>query len=201
MRGGRKVEEQARSLKRRAQIQDAILGTLYGMSALTLAMLAPNTLQLLRYVTPPGAQRRNPTYRIHQAVTRLESRGFVVRKKSTRGIIVELTEKGRRRANALHEVAQLPIPKVPRRWDGRWRIVIFDVWERRRAARDRLRALLMKVGFVRIQNSVWVYPYDCEELIAFIRADLKLGKGLLYIIAEGIEYDKHLRTHFKLQRL
>lgn len=59
----------------------------------------------------------------------------------------------------------------------------------------------MKVGFVRIQNSVWVYPYDCEELIAFIRADLRLGKGLLYIVAEGIEYDKHLRTHFKLSYL
>ncbi len=78
---------------------------------------------------------------------------------------------------------------------------MFDVWERRRIVRDRLRSMLRKIGFVKIQDSVWAYPYDCEELIAFIRTELRLGKGVLYFVADGMESDRFLRTHFKLPRV
>mgnify|MGYP001617628735 FL=1 len=88
--------------------------------------------------------------------------------------------------------------RKPKRWDRKWRIVIFDIWERRRGVRDRLRNLLQKNGFVKVQNSVWVYPYDCEELFVFLRTNLRLGKGILYIVAEEIEYDEAFRKHFKL---
>jgi phenylacetic acid degradation operon negative regulatory protein len=107
----------------------------------------------------------------------------------------ELTEKGSREAAY---VSLLKEVRTPKKWDGKWRIVIFDVWERRRLTRDRLRALLIETGFVRLQNSVWVYPYPCEELIVYIRTELRVGKGLEYIVAEGIERDKELRRRFKL---
>src|SRR3989338_5623807 len=57
---------------------------------------------------------------------------------------------------------------------------------------------LQKIGFVRIQDSVWAYPYDCEEVLAFIRTELRLGGGVLYLIAEGIEHDRSLRAKFDL---
>ena len=43
-----------------------------------------------------------------------------------------------------------------------------------------------------------MYPYDCEEVLAFIRTDLRLGGGVIYLIAEGIENDKSLRIKFNL---
>ena len=75
---------------------------------------------------------------------------------------------------------------------------MFDIWERRRPIRDKLRRALQKAGFRRIQNSVWVNPYDCEELVALLRADLRLGEGVLYLIAEGVENDQKLRQWFGL---
>jgi hypothetical protein len=57
---------------------------------------------------------------------------------------------------------------------------------------------LQKIGFIKIQDSVWAYPYDCEEVLALIRADLRLGGGVIYLIAEGIENDKSLRMKFGL---
>ena len=77
-------------------------------------------------------------------------------------------------------------------------MVIFDIWERRRGVRDKLRRTLEKAGFRRVQDSVWVCPYDCEELVAFLRADLRLGEGILYLIAEGVENDAKLRKLFGL---
>jgi hypothetical protein len=43
---------------------------------------------------------------------------------------------------------------------------------------------------------VWVYPYDCEDLITLLKADFKIGKDLLYVITESIENDKWLRQSF-----
>lgn len=85
-----------------------------------------------------------------------------------------------------------------RRWDKRWRVIIFDIPERRRKVRDRLRNTMRELGFVRLQDSVWVYPYDCEDMMTLMKADFKLGAAVLYMVVEHIENDKHLRAQFTL---
>lgn len=189
-----KVEEKVAGKIRYTRIQDAVVHALFLSTALTLAVAAPNTLQLMKKIDPDLAGKRHPSRRMSQAISRLVSRGFIRREKG-KGVV--LTEKGKNYAEKLNAQDRFNIPK-PKRWDGRWRIVIFDIWERRRAVRDQLRSLLEKIGFVKVQQSVWAYPYDCEELIAFIKTDLRVGKGLLYLIAEGIEGDGEIRRHFSL---
>lgn len=75
---------------------------------------------------------------------------------------------------------------------------MFDIPERRRRVRTRVRQTLTTMGFYRLQDSVWVYPYDCEELIILLKADFKIGKDLLYVIADKVEHDAPLKTHFGL---
>ena len=77
-------------------------------------------------------------------------------------------------------------------------MIVFDVPERRRRIRTRLRAFMNEIGFVRLQDSVWVYPYDCEDFITLLKAELKIGKDVLYAIADTIEYDRGIRKHFRL---
>ena len=50
----------------------------------------------------------------------------------------------------------------------------------------------------RLQDSVWVYPYDCEDIIGLLKTDIGVGKDLLYMIADEIENDRHLRENFGL---
>ena len=188
------LEEKTKRIVKRVKIQDAIMLSLYGTAAAALMLAAPNALQLLKNIDPNMAKKRHPGRRISQAMSRLISRGLVARTDSDR---LTLTEKGKRYAKAMDQTGRLQFAKN-RKWDGRWRIVIFDIWERRREARSRLRTRLQTIGFVKVQNSVWAYPYECEELIAFAKTELKLGKGLLYMIAEGIEGDKELRERFGL---
>ena len=82
--------------------------------------------------------------------------------------------------------------------DKKWRVLAFDIKEYRRDTRDKLRKTLVSIGFERLQNSVWIYPYDCEDLIALAKADLRIGADVLYMIVERLEHDKHLREHFSL---
>jgi DNA-binding transcriptional regulator PaaX len=85
------------------------------------------------------------------------------------------------------------------RWDKKWRIVIFDIAEKRRSARDRIRIDMKVFGFEKLQDSVWVYPYECEEVISLLKTRYKAGKELVYIVASDIENDMRLRKTFQLE--
>ena len=52
-----------------------------------------------------------------------------------------------------------------KRWDGRWRIVIFDILEKKRKTREALRKKLLSLGFGMWQRSVYITPHDVQEEI------------------------------------
>lgn len=192
--GQNSIESRVKSRARRERIQDIVLRTLFLASAVGIMMAAPNSARLLRYFQKYLEKRDTKLgRRISQAYTRLKEKGMIEKKENG---AFRLTKKGEEHAAALQMLDLTQKPLL--RWDRKWRIVIFDIWERRHVVRNRLRELLKRNGFVKIQNSVWVYPYDCEELFAFLRTHLSLGRGMLYIVADEIEGDSQLRKHFKL---
>jgi DNA-binding MarR family transcriptional regulator len=193
------LEERVKKLVQKRRIQDAFLTTVYLTVGLGIAVTMPNALQLLGKLHFAALTERNINRRLSQTITRLIKRGLLAREEKPDGSVrLALTEQGRVYTEKILAESALVVAK-PKKWDGRWRVVIFDIWEKRKSARNRLRYMLQKVGFVHVQNSVWVFPYDCEELLVFIRAELKLGKSVLYLIADGMENDHHLRRHFNLR--
>ena len=88
--------------------------------------------------------------------------------------------------------------KNKKKWDGKWRVLIFDIPERKKTMREYIRHNSISIGFMRLQDSVWIYPYDCEDLITLLKADLKIGKDVLYMIVEALEYDKPVKSYFGL---
>jgi len=56
-----------------------------------------------------------------------------------------------------------PQERWSRRWDGRWRLVLFDVPVSRNHDRKRLRRYLVQRGFGYLQNSVWITPDTLEQ--------------------------------------
>src|SRR5213595_143520 len=68
--------------------------------------------------------------------------------------VYRLTGKGR-----LHAIGgRDPQTRWSRKWDGRWRLVIFDVPTARNSHRARLRRYLREKGFGCLQNSLWITP-------------------------------------------
>lgn len=172
----------------KTQVVKAIVLVLAASGVLAFAAVAPNALTLLRGVRT--AQRKQT---IKKALLRLEREGYV---KIRSNQDVFLTEKGERLAGFLGE-GTLAIKK-PRRWDGKWRVLIFDIPEKRRGIREHTRRTLISLGFLRLQDSVWVFPYDCEDLISIFKIDFHIGSDLLYLIVDRIENDRALRRYFSL---
>ena len=177
-------------------VRNLVLRTLAAGGALSLALLAPKAIALLKHADR-GAVRRKELYtRIKRSVGNMERAGLV-RTAGPGNHIISLTQKGKILIERLYaEEYRIPEPAF---WDGKWRMVIFDMHEKRRGARNRLRFLLQSAGFVRLQDSVWIFPYPCDEFIQLLRAHLKSGTGeMLVITAEALESDRKLREHFNL---
>ena len=190
------VETEARKMRRRGYLKNALLASVAISGVVLVAAIAPNALAQLRYL--PAMKRAQLRYRAKTTLGRLAVQGLIEFEKKDGKSYARITPEGQKVLLLEQHKASLRNVKK-RRWDKRWRVIIFDIPERRRRTRDRLRITMSELGFVRLQDSVWVYPYDCEDLMALLKADLKIGAAVLYMVVEHIENDKHLRAQFALK--
>jgi len=181
---------------RRTKVQRAVLGAIALAGIISVALVAPNAVELLRVLDRGMRRKFDPKYAANAAFWKLVERGFIALEDTPRGKVAKLTQEGQRIIRRL-ENPSVHLKK-PKRWDGKWRILIFDISEKRRWVRDQLRIMLTQLGFTQLQRSVWVYPYDCEDTIILLKADFSMGRDVLYIIADRIENDVQLRRHFNL---
>ncbi len=174
--------------------QQIILSVIGLTGIIALAVVAPNCLKLLRFLPKQESKKRNY---INQVVGRLEKQGLVkIENNSKRQKVVRLTKSGKIKLKE-YELEKLTINK-PKRWDGKYRIIIFDIKEWKRSTRNKLRAWFQHLGLIRLQNSVWVYPYDCQEVVALLKANYHIGKEVLYMEVSYLENDSWLKKIFNL---
>lgn len=186
-----KLEKKSQKHRRKENLQKGILMAVGAVGFLSVALVAPNVLQILG-----RSSKKFFKNNIYRSRDRLIEKGLLVFVKKGNKKYLQLTKKGKRQ---LLEWGILECPTVQsRRWDKKWRILSFDIWERRREVRNKLRLVLKRIGFYPLHQSLWVYPYDCEDFIQLLKTDLNVGRGVLYVIADQIENDRALRDHFNL---
>ena len=141
--------------------------------------------------------RKYKRKRVGEAFRRLLKNGCIKIERKDFQIYISLTEKGRRMAGWL-QIDALKIRK-PKKWDGKWRIVIFDISNLKKLFREAFRGKLKKLGFYQLQKSVWIYPFDCRDEIELLREFFGLSqRELRLIIAEDIGFDEWLKKIFKI---
>ena len=138
-----------------------------------------------------------PKKKIRDAFYSLLRQGYIKIEKRGKQIYVYLTEKGKAKANWL-QINDLKI-KRPKKWDKKWRLVIFDISQLKRLYREALRGKLKELGFLPLQKSVWIYPFECKAEIEVLRKFFGLSKKeLRLIVAQDIEEDENLRKIFQI---
>ena len=108
-----------------------------------------------------------------------------------------LTQKGKERT-LRYNIETIELLK-PQKWDMKWRLVIFDVPEKKRKARDALRGVLKNLGFYEYQKSVFIYPYHCQNELDYVIEFYKLRPYVRTVVAISIDNDLHIRQIFNLQ--
>mgnify|MGYP001612659415 FL=1 len=184
------LEQKNKEVIRRTRLQEAILGAVFSGRQIEAAALIPEVLNYFLKLDLPSYSRRHEV--VSSTATRLRKRGLL---KFENGRY-SLTSTGEKIWNRW-QMADYQI-KQPKKWDKKWRVIIFDIPEKKRDVRKEVRMILTQAGFQRLQDSVWVFPYDCEDVIGLMKTNLGIGRYLLYLIVDQLENDRFLRMDFGL---
>lgn len=174
----------------------AILGTTAGIAALVvfpgLAIVAKEFLRHQR------GRRAYSRHTMRNTLLRMEQRGFIRLVGKEGELMVQLTKDGKRMLkNLRYETLCIP---PPTKWDGAWRLVAFDIPEKKRATRFLFRKKLREMGFVRIEKSLFLHPHPCTTEIAYLVDFLGIAPFVHLIHATSFNDDLRWQRHFKLRK-
>lgn len=125
--------------------------------------------------------------RFYHLVNRVKATGYIDVYLQGKERFVELTKKGKKRL-AHYVLGDIEMP-LPKSWDKKWRVVVFDIPTKLNNVRDIVRQSLTRLGFYKLQDSVYVYPHDCIGLIRYLEQTYEIDEYVQFIIADRIETD------------
>lgn len=131
--------------------------------------------------------------RYYDTIYRMQKRGALQVSITEGKKFLALTRKG-----ALEALLASAHAEHPKAWDHKWRLIIFDIPEAARHERNKLRALLLQHGFMKLQASVFISPFPlAREAIVYLK-----NTGLISYIrilrVDEMDYDADLRRKFHL---
>lgn len=182
-------------MKKKVPIEKIILTLIAVTGVLAIIAIAPGIGPALQLFTGKKTYRE---YEINRALKRMEYKGYVEYILRDGKKFARLTKKGRFRLSQYDLQGAVSDLHKKRKKDGKWHIIIFDIKEKRRVMRNKMRRQLVAAGFVRLQNSVWVSQYNAEEFVALLKMDNHIGKDVVYIRADYIENEKVLKKKFNI---
>ncbi|MBI2642330.1 MAG: CRISPR-associated endonuclease Cas2 [Candidatus Wildermuthbacteria bacterium] len=181
--------------KPRGEIVKDIFKWLMVGGVVAVAATSPTFLyDILRGINKSGRYKKHS---VVNAFARLRKEGLIAVQEHNHQIYVSLTDEGRKRAGRF-QIDSLSI-KNPKKWDKKWRMVIFDIPNKKKMVREALRGLLIQLQFYRLQESVWVHPFDCADEVKLLKNFFGLtAEEMQLIIAEKIENQSALSNIFRL---
>ena len=165
-----------------------------GMTALVGTMLVfPSFGYIVKHFTD-DKNRHDYTKRVFR---RLEKQNLIsISEKPNGEITITLTDKGKQKILA-YQIESMRIKK-PKAWDKIWRVVIFDIPEGSKKARNIFRENLKTLGFYSLQKSVFVHPFPCKNEVDFLKHNFGISDHVTFIEAKNIDKQNHLRNHFQV---
>jgi len=163
------------------------------------SLFAPNVAQLLK---PLMRWRRNwdkmDRRRIREAIKRLNQKRLINLIERGDKIYIEITADGKKlMKNYDYDDLKLPNEK---NWDKKWHLVTFDIPEKKQKERRAFSKKLKDLGFYPLQESVFIYPYDCRNEIDFVCNFLSIERHVNYFIVDAVDKNEgDLRRFFNLK--
>ena len=186
-----------KSIYKKSLAADVLLMVAAGPIILA-SLFLPNAPQMLK---PLLKLHRNwnkiKRQRIYEAIGRLNKKRLVELDQRGNELYLKITENGKKLIkNFDYDNIELPYDK---KWDKKWRMIIFDIPEKKSKERRAFSVKLKDLGFYPLQESVFIYPYDCRDEIDFICNFLSIDNYVNYCTLETLDKKEgDLRKFFDL---
>lgn len=186
---------QRKKTKKLGAVQQKILLLLLGGFALSCSRSPNKTLQIIRGMHETW--RDIDKQAADRAIQALYESNLLEQRENEDGTITLVLNEGGKKRALTYQIKNIKVP-TPRKWDKKWRLILFDIPEGERESRDALREHLEYMKFFCLQKSVWVYPFDCKSEIDFIVELLDIRKYVRFLIADFIDNEAHIKQFFSL---
>lgn len=177
-----------------AIIAKGLLVLLAVAGVVTIATVASNLFAAVGHLK--GRKRFYHKNEFQRAVRYLKKKNYIMTQRENDEYTMQLTSEG---ADIIltRSLKDLQIQQHGQ-WDGCWRMVIFDIPDRHKWARDAFRKKLQEMGFYRLQESVFVYPYECAKEISFLTMLYSIPDYIRLVRTNEISYEADLKDFFLL---
>lgn len=162
-----------------------------------LVLPALTSPYFLRYIVKKYFKEKNKK-RV-RAITDLRKKKLIdIQEQKDGSIKVCLTENGKKLI-LQYELENLKIEK-PKKWDGKWRVIIYDIPHNLRRCSNAFRRKIRELGMYQLQKSIWIYPYECIKELDFLCAvyQIPLEDCVLYFKSEELPKQKEIKHFFNL---
>lgn len=163
--------------------------------AITIAATSPYFVHNL--LTARKKFKKYPKHKVSHTFHRLKSQGLINISNRNHQVYISLTDEGKKKAGWL-QIDKLRIKK-PKKWDGKWRLLMFDIAQMKKLFREALRGKLKEIGFLPFQKSIWICPFDCKAEIGLLKDFFGFSdEELKLIVTDDIGDKGEWRKIFKL---
>lgn len=130
-------------------------------------------------------------WRIRQLLRQLRFQNCIVYDEEDERAPIHLTEKG------FIRVTKSKLRRIDgKKWDHLWRLIIFDIPDRKKSRR-RFQQLLRRIGCFRVQRSVYAYPFECKDDILRLAAQYRSSSCVLvYTVPNLGPCERHARNFY-----
>lgn len=179
---------------KKGEIVKIVLAGLAVAGVIAVAAAAPNAFAAFGSFYKPA--RGLSSWQIKRTLKRLQEKKLVGMSKEGDKTVVRLTKSGRLKVlkYKLEELAIKPL----KRWDHKFRLVIFDIPKEYKYRSSVFSRKLKELGFALLQKSVWVCPYPCEDEIDFLKEVYEIKPFVRLVTAEKIDLQQDLIRKFNL---
>lgn len=192
-----RIREFLDSGTKKAQITQVVLCVLAVASLPALVFVAAAMGNALQVFKQFESSKRFSKKQIRNSINHLRRQKLIEYVSDKNGkTIVKITKKGETRLRAF-DIELMKINK-PKKWDGKWRLVMFDIPMRFTKGREALRYHLKELNFFQFQKSAWIYPYSCEDEIIFIADFFGVGKYVEVLVVESVLREEKIKKYFNL---
>ena len=177
----------------KGELAKNILKTLAVGGILAAGLALPNIVQVLDFFS---ATKSAEKFKIIRAIEGMKKRKLVIIYEKNGVDVVEITELGKKKVLS-YDLENIKITR-PNKWDGCWRIIIFDIPEKNKKARRALNFKLKNMEFFPLQKSVFVCPFECDDEVEFVVEFFGVKRHIRKILAKKIENDEFLKNFYNL---
>ena len=133
------------------------------------------------------------TWRLKQILKRMRDQKLIEIAETIQGHTVKISDRGKRKLLKFN-IDDMELNQ--KKWDGKWRIIIYDIYTGKKQERELFRKTLKRLKFLKLQKSVYLTPFKCHDEIEYLRQVCNVGNEVLILTVSSMENESAYREYF-----